>query len=41
MEKLTTDSLMSRRFISMANRKVVKETELIKALFYLLGYERE
>lgn len=41
MEKLTTDTVVSKRFINLANRKVVKQTELIKAIFYLLGYERE
>ena len=41
MEKLTTDPIISQRFIKMSERKVVKQANLIKAVYYLLGYERE
>lgn len=41
MEKLTTDPIISQRFIKLSERKVVKQASLIKCIYYMLGYERE
>ena len=41
MDSLETDPIVSKRFLSLADRKVVEQGSLIKCLFYMLGYDRE
>lgn len=36
-----TDPVISKRFATLADRKVIKWAPLIKSLFYFLGYKRE